>query len=278
MPVRRGQDNKGSFYQNGKTGKKHYYIVGNATSRTKAQRQANGIRIVKHVRFSDKVEYFGGGGHVTDKKRNKRLRGGGLNDLMSQYPDLFSIVTPPSDDLTQWEPAPPGEKPGQERVVTLGKMAESGWKTLGDSFNSVFHIDKLPDYLDTSKAADTAGEAFDDVKNIGESLGNYNDVNKKLVSQYNKFVQNVIEWAKQAKGEIEHEVGKQRAQLTWNPNLYNKQTGQRGVSMVMDPKALKRLNDLDMKLLNDVDAVYATLLYNWTAAAGHRVSVVNGVY
>lgn len=47
MPIHRGSDAKGSYYQWGNTGKKYYYTSNNAKSRDiakkKAQRQATAI-------------------------------------------------------------------------------------------------------------------------------------------------------------------------------------------------------------------------------------------
>ena len=47
MPVHRGKDNKGSYYQWGGHGKKYYYIAGNKASRERAlmksQAQARAI-------------------------------------------------------------------------------------------------------------------------------------------------------------------------------------------------------------------------------------------
>ena len=41
MPVHRGKDSKGPYYQWGKSGKKYYYKSGNSTSRERALRKAN---------------------------------------------------------------------------------------------------------------------------------------------------------------------------------------------------------------------------------------------
>ena len=51
MPVHRGQDKTGPFYQDGKKGKKYHYIPNSKTSRTiakdKAKKQAEAIHASK---------------------------------------------------------------------------------------------------------------------------------------------------------------------------------------------------------------------------------------
>ena len=41
MPVHRGRDSKGPFYQWGNSGKRYYYKAGHASSRTRAQNKAH---------------------------------------------------------------------------------------------------------------------------------------------------------------------------------------------------------------------------------------------
>jgi len=41
MPVHRGQDSKGPYYQWGNHGKKYYYILNNRTSRERSKQKAN---------------------------------------------------------------------------------------------------------------------------------------------------------------------------------------------------------------------------------------------
>jgi hypothetical protein len=58
MPVRRGKDSKGTYYQWGKSGKKYYYKTGNKASRTRAKnkalKQALAIRL-KRLRGENRI-------------------------------------------------------------------------------------------------------------------------------------------------------------------------------------------------------------------------------
>lgn len=213
---------------------------------------------------------------------------------------LISIV--PNFQHLLYEPAPPGDGPGQERVATLPfdstdpLVPESEAKQFFDGFKKMFNIKAATDAVSSIGKQDQAHmlkSGLELTSHLVEGIVDVSSHNKKsqaLINSYLAFQSQARAWYKDAFDAINSYIQSimTKGRQIWvdnngNPSIEPPPTprlsidasgGRYTLSTVpLDKETVDKLNNLRVKLVSMSFSLSNYFINNWRKARGHRLAL-----